>query len=48
MLCVGNDWGCWGKTTANDGQPQVEEEYKKVVVKKRVDERTLGVPLEHH
>jgi hypothetical protein len=47
MWCVGKYWGYWGKTTTNDGQPQVEEEYKKVVFK-RVDERTLEVHLEHH
>jgi hypothetical protein len=31
MLCVGKI-GVVGETTANGGQPQVEEKYKKVVV----------------
>jgi hypothetical protein len=47
MLCVGKDWSCWGRTTANGGQPQVEDKYKKVVVEK-IDEGTLGVPMKHH
>jgi hypothetical protein len=31
---VENDWSCWGRTTANGGQPQVEDKYKKVVVER--------------
>jgi hypothetical protein len=34
MLCVGNDWSCWERTISNGGQPQVKEEYKKVVDRK--------------
>jgi hypothetical protein len=37
----------FGKTTTNGGKPQENDGYKKAVVK-MVDERTLGVPLEHH
>jgi hypothetical protein len=36
-----------GKTTANDGQPQAEEIYKKVVVEILM-KGLWGVPMKHH
>jgi hypothetical protein len=34
MLCVGNDWSCWERTTSNGRQPRVKDKCKKVIVER--------------
>jgi hypothetical protein len=47
MLYLEKYWSCWGKIATNGEKPQVEDEYKKVVVE-RINEGTLGAPMKLH